>query len=367
MIVLLLSGGLSLLFTLFLTPVFVKGFQRLGWGQFIRQDGPKTHFVKRGTPTMGGIIILLGMVFGYFTAHLIGEAPPSYSSLLVIFIMLGLGTVGFIDDYSKIRRQQSLGLSPRGKVIGQILVSAIFAVLAISFPDDNGQTPASLAVSFIRDIDWLTFATFGLIGSYIAFIIWTSLIVVSTSNAVNLTDGLDGLAAGSSILVFGSYVLISFWQFNQSCFSAGLDLEVAYKCYEVRDPLDLAAVATAILASLIGFLWWNTSPAKIFMGDTGSLALGGIIAGLSVTSRTEILAVVLGALFVAEVTSVVVQILAFRTTGRRVFRMAPFHHHFELVGWAETTVIIRFWLLTAIACGLGVALFYGEWLSIVGA
>jgi len=364
MIVLLLSGGLSLLFTLFLTPVFVKGFQRLGWGQFIRQDGPKTHFVKRGTPTTGGIIILLGMVFGYFTAHLIGESMPSYSSLLVIFIMLGLGTVGFIDDYSKIRRQQSLGLSPRGKVIGQILVSAAFAVLAISFPDGNGQTPASLAVSFIRDIDWLTFASFGLIGSYVAFMIWTSLIVVSTSNAVNLTDGLDGLAAGSSILVFGSYVLISFWQFNQSCFSAGLDLEVAYKCYEVRDPLDLAAVATAILASLIGFLWWNTSPAKVFMGDTGSLALGGGVAAMAMLTRTELLLPLIAGLFVILTGSVVLQRLYFKATGgRRIFYSSPLHHHYEIKGWAEVTIVVRFWLIAGFLAFAGAGVFYLEWLS----
>ncbi len=163
-------------------------------------------------------------------------------------------------------------------------------------------------------------------------------------------------------MVTAAYVIITFWQFRNACAtSPGLG------CYNVRDPLDLALVAAATAGACIGFLWWNAAPAKIFMGDTGALALGGIIAGLSVTSRTEMLAVVLGALFVAEITSVVVQILAFRTTGRRVFRMAPFHHHFELVGWAETTVIIRFWLLTAIACGLGVALFYGEWLAAVGA
>lgn len=163
-------------------------------------------------------------------------------------------------------------------------------------------------------------------------------------------------------MVCAAYVLITFWQFRNACATSP-----GVGCYNVRDPLDLAIIAAATAGACIGFLWWNAAPAKIFMGDTGSLALGGIIAGLSVTSRTEMLAVVLGALFVAEVTSVVVQILAFRTTGRRVFRMAPFHHHFELVGWAETTVIIRFWLLTAIACGLGVALFYSEWLTTVGA
>jgi phospho-N-acetylmuramoyl-pentapeptide-transferase len=186
-------------------------------------------------------------------------------------------------------------------------------------------------------------------------------VVSAWSNAVNFTDGLDGLAAGCMAMVSAAYVLITFWQYRNSCAShPGLG------CYNVRDPLDLALIAAATTGACIGFLWWNAAPAKIFMGDTGSLALGGIIAGLSITSRTEVLAVVLGALFVAEVTSVVVQILAFRTTGRRVFRMAPFHHHFELAGWAETTVIIRFWLLTAIACGLGVSLFYSEWLTAIG-
>lgn len=362
--VLLLSGALSLLFTLFLTPAFVKMFARLGWGQFIRQDGPQTHFVKRGTPTMGGIIILLGIVFGYFVAHLLTGVQPSYSSVLVIAIMLGLGLVGFLDDFSKIRAQQSLGLSPRAKVIGQIIVATLFSVGAVSFPDKNGQTPASLAVSFIRDIDWLTFAIFGTVGSYIAFAIWTSLIVVSTSNAVNLTDGLDGLAAGSSILVFGAYVLISFWQFNQSCFSAGLDLEVAYKCYEVRDPLDLAAVATAILASLIGFLWWNTSPAKVFMGDTGSLALGGGVAAMAMFTRTELLLPLIAGLFVLLTASVVIQRLYFKATkGRRIFYSSPLHHHYEIKGWAEVTIVVRFWLIAGFLAFSGAGLFYLEWLG----
>ena len=317
--VLLLSGALSLLFTLFLTPAFVRGFARLGWGQFIRQDGPQTHFVKRGTPTMGGIIILLGIVFGYFVAHLITGDTPSYSSMLVIFIMLGLGFVGFLDDFSKIRQQGSLGISPRAKVIGQIVVATAFSALAISFPDKNGETPASLAISFIRDIDWLTFAVFGTIGSYIAFAIWASLIVVSTSNAVNLTDGLDGLAAGSSILVFGAYVLIS---------------------------------------------WWNTSPAKVFMGDTGSLALGGGVAAMAMFTRTELLLPLIAGLFVALTGSVVVQRLYFKATkGRRIFYSSPLHHHYEIKGWAEVTIVVRFWLIAGFLAFAGAGLFYLEWLG----
>ena len=230
----------------------------------------------------------------------------------------------------------------------------MFGILVLQFANADGLTPGSRQLSYVREI-----ATVAL--PPVLFVLFVIVVVSAWSNAVNFTDGLDGLAAGCMAMVSAAYVLITFWQFRNACATApGLG------CYNVRDPLDLALIAAATAGACIGFLWWNAAPAKIFMGDTGSLALGGIIAGLSITSRTEVLAVVLGALFVAEVTSVVVQILAFRTTGRRVFRMAPFHHHFELVGWAETTVIIRFWLLTAIACGLGAALFYSEWLTAIG-
>jgi phospho-N-acetylmuramoyl-pentapeptide-transferase len=263
--------------------------------------------------------------------------------------------VGFIDDVIKIRRSRNLGLNKTTKTIGQVSAAVLFGVLVLQFRNANGLTPASPDLSYVREI-----ATVALAPG--VFVLFCAIIVSAWSNAVNFTDGLDGLAAGTMAMVTGAYVLITFWQYRNACVTApGLG------CYNVRDPLDLAIIAAATAGACIGFLWWNAAPAKIFMGDTGSLALGGIIAGLSVTSRTEILAVVLGSLFVAEVSSVVLQILAFRTTGRRVFRMAPFHHHFELAGWAETTVIIRFWLLAAITCGLGVALFYGEWLAAVGA
>ena len=272
--------------------------------------------------------------------------------------MLGLATalggVGFIDDLIKIRRARNLGLNKTAKTIGQIGSAVLFGVLALQFHNADGLTPGSAQLSYVREIATVTLPP-------LLFVVFVVFIINAWGNAVNFTDGLDGLAAGSMAMVSAAYVLITFWQYRNACATApGLG------CYNVRDPLDLALIAAATAGACIGFLWWNAAPAKIFMGDTGSLALGGIIAGLSITSRTEVLAVVLGALFVAEVTSVVVQILAFRTTGRRVFRMAPFHHHFELVGWAETTVIIRFWLLTAIACGLGVSLFYSEWLSAIG-
>jgi phospho-N-acetylmuramoyl-pentapeptide-transferase len=354
----LVAVGISLTVSILLTPWLVRLFTRQGFGQEIREDGPPSHHTKRGTPSMGGVAIVAGIWAGYFGTHIVGLAldgsGPTASGLLVLGLATALGGVGFIDDLIKIRRSRNLGLNKTAKTIGQIGSAVLFGVLALQFRNADGLTPGSAQLSYVREIATVTLPP-------LLFVVFVVFVINAWGNAVNLTDGLDGLAAGSMAMVSAAYVLITFWQFRNACATApGLG------CYNVRDPLDLAIIAAATAGACIGFLWWNAAPAKIFMGDTGSLALGGIIAGLSITSRTEVLAVVLGALFVAEVTSVVVQILAFRTTGRRVFRMAPFHHHFELVGWAETTVIIRFWLLTAIACGLGVSLFYSEWLSAIG-
>ena len=354
----LIAVGISLAVSILLTPWLVKLFTRQGFGQEIREDGPPSHHTKRGTPSMGGVAIIAGIWAGYLGTHLVGLAldgrGPSASGLLVLGLATALGVVGFTDDLIKIRRSRNLGLNKKAKSLGQIGSAVIFAVLVLQFRNSDGLTPASPQLSYVREIATVTLPP-------LLFVIFVVFVINAWGNAVNFTDGLDGLAAGSMAMVSATYVLITFWQYRNACATApGLG------CYNVRDPLDLALIAAATAGACIGFLWWNAAPARIFMGDTGSLALGGIIAGLSITSRTELLAVVLGALFVAEVTSVVVQVLAFRTTGRRVFRMAPFHHHFELVGWAETTVIIRFWLLTAIACGLGVSLFYSEWLTAIG-
>ncbi len=355
----LIAVGISLAMSILLTPVLIRLFTKQGFGHEIREDGPPSHKTKRGTPSMGGVAILAGIWAGYLGTHLIGLAlegsGPSATGVLVLGLATALGIVGFLDDLIKIRRSRNLGLNKTAKTVGQVAAAVLFGVLVMQFRNADGLTPGSTELSYVREIATVTLPP-------LLFVVFVVLIVSAWSNAVNFTDGLDGLAAGSMGMVSAAYVLITFWQYRNACATApGLG------CYNVRDPLDLALIAAATAGACIGFLWWNAAPAKIFMGDTGSLALGGIIAGLSITSRTEVLAVVLGALFVAEIVSVVVQILAFRTTGRRVFRMAPFHHHFELVGWAETTVIIRFWLLTAIACGLGVALFYGEWLTAIGA
>lgn len=354
----MIAAAIAILVSILLTPVLIRVFSRQGFGQEIRDDGPQHHKKKRGTPSMGGVAILVGMWSGYIGAHLIGMVfgadGPSASGLLVLLLASMLGAVGFLDDLIKIRKARNLGLNKTAKTVGQVLSALVFGVLVLQFRGSDGLTPGSTQLSYVREIATVTVPA-------AVFVLFCVLLVMSWSNAVNFTDGLDGLAGGCMAMVTGAYVIVTFWQFRNAC---ATHPEVG--CYNVRDPLDLALIAAATAGACIGFLWWNAAPAKIFMGDTGSLALGGIIAGLSVTSRTELLAVVLGALFVAEIVSVVVQIAAFRTTGRRVFRMAPFHHHFELMGWAETTVIIRFWLLTAIACGLGLALFYGEWLAAIG-
>jgi phospho-N-acetylmuramoyl-pentapeptide-transferase len=306
---------------------------------------------------MGGTVIVGATVAGYLVAHLLLIDQPgrgvTASGLLLLFLMVGLGTVGFLDDYLKIRHRRSLGLNKTAKLVGQLVVGLTFAVLSLNFPQ-QGVTPASTVVSFVRDIAPLALGSIG-------FVVLAYLFIAGFSNAVNLTDGLDGLAAGCSAMVFGSYVVMSFWQFGHDCTA-----KLADGCYTVRDPLDVTLVAAAAMGACLGFLWWNTSPARIFMGDTGSLALGGLLSGIAIMTRTELLLIVLGGLFVAVTLSVVIQVAFFRATRRRVFRMAPLHHHFELAGWAENTVIVRFWLVTGMAVAFGLGLFYADWLSFAG-
>ncbi|MBF6134571.1 phospho-N-acetylmuramoyl-pentapeptide-transferase [Nocardia otitidiscaviarum] len=352
----LFSAAIALAVSILLTPVLISMFAKQGFGQEIRVDGPESHKAKRGTPTMGGVAILAGMWAGYLGTHLIGmsygQPGPSASGLLVLGLATALGGVGFLDDFIKIRKQRNLGLTAAGKYIGQLTAAVVFGVLALKFRNDSGLTPASKHLSYVRDITTVSMSVW-------IFLAFVCLVVVAWSNAVNLTDGLDGLAAGSMSLVLGAYMIITFWQWRNAC----VDYPEA-GCYNVRDPLDLALVCAAGGAACIGFLWWNAAPAKIFMGDTGSLALGGLLAGLSITTHTELLMIVIGALFVAEAASVVLQVAVFRTTRNRLFKMAPFHHHFELSGWAETTVIIRFWMLAGMASAVGLGLFYSEYLSV---
>jgi phospho-N-acetylmuramoyl-pentapeptide-transferase len=347
----LVAALVALVVSLLGTPWVIRFFRRQGYGQEIREDGPSSHKTKRGTPTMGGTVIIIATLAGYFFAHLITQKGFTASGLLVLMVMTGLGIVGFLDDYIKIRKQRSLGLTARTKFAGQAVVALAFGLLAVRFKNGEHLLPGSTYISVIRDTGF----SVGLIG----FPLLAWMIIAATSNAVNLTDGLDGLAAGTSAMVFGAYVVISFWQFGNTCQRAPL----VPGCYVVRDPLDVALVAAAAMGACFGFLWWNASPAKIFMGDTGSLALGGAFASIAIVSRTELLLFVLGGLFVVETLSVIIQVAFFKATRRRVFNMAPIHHHFELAEWPETTVIIRFWIVSGLAVAFGLGLFYADYLS----
>jgi phospho-N-acetylmuramoyl-pentapeptide-transferase len=348
----LFAGVIAMILSLVGTPLAIRLLASKGYGQMIRDDGPQGHHSKRGTPTMGGAVFILATLIAYAAAKAITLSKPTVSGLLVLFLMAGLGLVGFLDDYIKIVKQRSLGLRAKAKMAGQLIVGISFAVLALMFPDNRGNTPASTKLSFITDFGWT-------IGP-VLFVLWALFMILAMSNGVNLTDGLDGLATGASVLVFGAYTFIGVWQFQESCANA-TTLTNPGACYEVRDPLDLAVVASALMGACLGFLWWNTSPAKIFMGDTGSLALGGVLTGLAILSRTELLVAIMGGLFVLITMSVVIQVGSFRLTGKRVFRMAPLQHHFELKGWSEVLVVVRFWIIQGICVIVGLGLFYAGW------
>jgi len=345
----IVSSGVAMILALFGTPLAIRVFSARGYGQLIREEGPKAHATKRGTPTMGGTVIVLASLVGYVVGHVLTSDRMSISGILVLGLMTGLGLVGFVDDFIKIYRQTSLGLRSGAKLAGQSVVGAIFAVEVLNHPDGFALTPADPSLSFLRD--------FGPTLGVLPFVLWIVIMIGATSNAVNLTDGLDGLATGAAILVLAAYVLIANWQLRNDC-----TVLITKNCYTVRDPLDLAVVAAAVLGACFGFLWWNAPPARIFMGDTGSLALGGVLAGLAVCTETQLLLVILGGLFVIITLSVMIQVGSFKLTGRRVFKMAPLQHHFELIGWAETTIVIRFWLIAGLFVGLGLGIFYIEWL-----
>lgn len=347
----LIAGAIALFVSLFGTPVLIRALARKGYGQIIRDDGPSSHHTKRGTPTMGGIIIIFASLFGYFLSHIATQVSVSISALLVIGLIVSLGALGFADDWLKVSRQKSLGLTGKQKIFGQTLFAAIFGSLGIHFADPHSLTPISLFLSTVRDTSLK-------LGPIIV-VIWIIFMVTATSNGVNLTDGLDGLATGASVMTFLAFVLIGVWEFGEGCYvTAGTN------CYLVRDPLDLAVLAASLAGSCTGFLWWNASPAKIFMGDTGSLALGGALAGFAATLRIELLLVPLGGLFVIITLSVILQRVYFKATGgKRIFKMAPLHHHFELMGWGEVTILLRFWIIAGLGVALGLGLFYAQWVA----
>lgn len=338
----LVAGSIGLLFSLLFTPIAIKLLRKRGWGQLIREEGPKAHYEKRGTPTMGGLVILGGTVLGYLFGHIgAGQISPfTDSGLLALGTIIALALLGFTDDFIKVYKSRSLGLQKRAKFLGQTVIALIFAIIAVKVIQIG--TDVSFFRSTALDLN-------------IFFYIWVFLMIAAASNAVNLTDGLDGLAVGSAAQVFGAFIVVAFWQFRHRNF---YDIGVTGS-----DPLDLALVASAMFGACAGFLWWNTAPAKIFMGDTGSLMLGGAMAVLAILLNTQLLLVVMGGLYVVETLSVIVQVGAFKKTGKRVFLMAPVHHHFELAGWPEFTVIVRFWILSGLSVAFGLGLFYADFLA----
>lgn len=363
----IVAAAVAFVVSLFGTPVAVRVFSALKAGQPIRSIGLASNEHKVGTPTMGGVVFIVATVLAYVAGHLalttlperqIAQEGPTMTALVLLGLFVFCGAVGFFDDFLKVRKRNSDGLSAKGKLLGQALVGGGFGVAALYVPSTNGQTVASEYISLIRDIGWLDV---GKVGAVMVFIF----VITAMSNGVNLTDGLDGLATGASILVLGAYSLIGFWQYRHWCADDGYARVDEY-CYQVRDPLEIAMIAAAAAGACVGFLWWNTSPARIFMGDVGALGLGGLIGGLAVVTRTTLLSILIGGLFVIITTTWVIQIVSYRTTGRRVFRMVPLHHHFELAGWSESTIVVRFWIVAGVCVAAGLGVFYSDFLAAVG-
>jgi len=325
-----------------LFPLWIRLLRVRNIGQQVRADGPQGHLVKQGTPTMGGVLILVVVVVTFL---LMGT--PTRASVLALGTTLACGALGFVDDWAKVSHERSLGLRPRAKLLWQGLISVVFCLLAVNWAGVPTWLQIPLTSAKIQLGAVATAIPLG--GGLVVIVPWLYLafvcvMIVAMSNAVNLTDGLDGLAAGTVMIVTLAF--------------AG----IAYR----QNSLENALLGAAIAGACVGFLWYNSYPADIFMGDTGSLGLGAAIAALAVITKTELLLLVIGGIYVAETLSVVLQVASFKLTGKRIFRMAPIHHHFEMVGWSETKVMVRFWIVTGILAGLGFAMYFVQSVRVKG-
>nr|WP_026570454.1 phospho-N-acetylmuramoyl-pentapeptide-transferase [Sediminibacillus terrae] len=317
--VLLMTMAISFLITVLISPVFIPFLRRLKFGQSIREEGPKSHMKKTGTPTMGGIMILVSVaittlvMIGKFNPH-----PYGFQIVLLLIVLLGFGLLGFLDDFIKVAMKRNLGLTSKQKMAGQIVISLIFYFIlkANDFPTYI-QIPGT---NIQWELGW-------------AYAILIIVILVGSSNAVNLTDGLDGLLAGTAAIAFGAFGILAWYGFTQ---------------------FEVTIFSLAVVGALLGFLVFNAHPAKVFMGDTGSLALGGAIGAIAILTKMEILLIVIGGVFVIETLSVIIQVISFKTTGKRVFKMSPLHHHYELMGWSEWRVVTTFWLVGLVFAALGI-------------
>jgi phospho-N-acetylmuramoyl-pentapeptide-transferase len=350
MISLLVAASVGIFVSLVVMPVAIQILRHHSIGQFIQEE-VEGHHHKQGTPTMGGVVFVLAAVLAFCVAHVrvwspnrgfeLTVLPFGPGGLLALLALVGMSVIGFVDDFVKYSRKRSLGLSVRAKFAGQLAVAGLFAWGA-------SAAGVSTQLSFVRPLG---------IDLGIFFVVWVLFLLTGAANGANLADGMDGLAAGAGALMFGAYTVIAFWKFRYGGDGG---------TYLATDPLELATLSAAMLGALLGFLWWNAPPAKIFMGDAGSNGIGGLLAALALLSNTHLLLAIIASLFVAETVSVLVQTASYRLTGNRVFRMAPFHHHFELKGWPETTVVIRFWILAGVGVALGLGLFYADFLSVEG-
>ncbi len=315
-----------------LFPLWIRVLRFRSIGQQIRADGPQGHLVKQGTPTMGGVLILLVVAAVYLSLGVVGR-----DGMIALVALLGCGLLGFVDDYAKVVKERSLGLTAKAKIVGQAFIAFGIGVLAVNW----AHVEPVVTIPLLGSLDLGFLSSTLVIGSFTFSFPWLYLglvffMVISFSNTVNLTDGLDGLAAGTIMIVMLAFAAIAFQ----------------------RDNLELALFASAVAGSCLGFLWYNSHPADIFMGDTGSLGLGAAIATLAVVTKTEFLSPLIGGIYVVEGLSVVLQVASFKLTGRRIFMMAPLHHHFEMKGWSETKVMVRFWIVTGIMAAAGFALWF---------
>ena len=348
MIALLVGAAVGLIISIVGTPFAIRILRRREIGQFIQEE-IEGHAHKQGTPTMGGVVFVAAVVIAYFVAHVrvwtpatgftFDVEPIGAGGVLALVALVGMAAIGFLDDIAKYTRRRSLGLNKRAKFGGQLAIAAIFAWGA----DAVG---VSTELAFARPLGF---------DLGIFFVVLVLLMLTGAANGANLADGMDGLAAGSAALMFGAYTIIAFWQWRnpQTYLTA-------------TDPRELAIISAAMFGGILGFLWWNAPPARIFMGDVGSNAIGGLLAALALLTGTHLLLVVIAGLYVAETVSVILQVVSFKSTGRRIFRMAPFHFHFDLAGWPETTIVIRFWILAGLGVALGLGFFYGDFIRVEG-
>ncbi len=333
MVRVLIAGLVAMVLAVVIGPMFIDWLRRTGVGQQIREEGPARHIVKQGTPTMGGLLILATAAAPFFILSL--YTLPGVALLL---LTLGCAAIGFTDDYLKVRKRRSLGLSGRWKMLGLVVltIGVGWVVSRVGYLDTTIYFPV---IDVQLNLGW----------AYYPFLF---IVIAGTANGVNLTDGLDGLAAGTSAISLLSFLAIAAILWIRSGLPG--DRSANY--------LDVAIFAAAMIGGVIGFLWFNAFPAEVFMGDTGSMALGGAIAGLAVMTQTEVLLIFIGGIYLIEALSVIIQVASFKRTGKRVFLMAPIHHHFEMKAWSETKIMVRFWIVGAIFCTLGFVLFYRYYL-----